>query len=170
MHSDWPSAEASRDTGQTGVPNRFYLFYKPLVERLLAADINPLPTVHGGFTGQWRSFATGYDGIVYVLGIGTGGGNEKTSVFLRVATENRQLIYDALCERKSAIQLDGAEVECWKNDDLNLNGLSISTDASVDDPEERQEETRAWMFENLPRFRAAVQPHLDIVMAELQSE
>ena len=168
LDRDWPEAP---DVGldRAGGTDRFALFYRPLVERLLALDIRPLGTTHGGFTGRWRSFSTGYERVVYGLRVGTGGRDEETAVFLEVRTENRRQIFDALLERRLEMQetLAGVELECY---DLTENcGLLISAEASVDDPEERQEETRDWMFRNLRRLMAAAQPHVDAVMTQFQA-
>ena len=62
-------------------------------------------------------------------------------------------------------ELEDTEVEVWETD--STCGLSISTEASVDDSEEKREATRAWLLENTTRFKAAVQPHLDRAIAEL---
>ena len=171
LRADWPAApsvEVDDDAVRMATPDRFTMYYRPLVERLLAADIRPLPTTYGGFTGRWRSFSAGYERIVYGLRIGASR-SDQTAVFLEVRTENRQQIYDALRERQSEIQevLDGEVLECYQ---LAANcGLSISTEASVDDPDDKQDEIREWMFRNLRRLMVAAQPHLDAVMNDLQS-
>ena len=99
--------------------------------------------------------------------IGTGGDDVETSVFLQMMTENRQQICGALGGHLAEFQsdLDGAEVKVWETH--NACGLSISTEASVDDPEEEREKTRTWLIENLARFKTAVQPYLELVITEL---
>ena len=171
LRTNWPeapSAEVDDDAIRMVTPDRFLMYYRPLVERLLAADIRVLPTIYGGFTGRWRSFATGHERIVYGLRIGTGGDDVNTAVFLEVRTENRQQIYDALRERQSEMQreLFGAALECYEFSEAC--GLAISTEASVDDPEDQQDETRDWMFRNLRNLISAAQPHLDAVVEKLQ--
>lgn len=173
LHTDWPeapSAEADEDAMGMATPDRFQMYYRPLVERLIAADIRPLPTIYGGFTGRWRSFSTGHERIVYGLRVGTGGGDAETSVFLEVRTENRQQICEALRERQAEMQKEpaGAVLECYEFPESC--GLTISTEASVDDPEAKQEETREWMFRNLRHLISAAQPHLDTVMEKLQPD
>ncbi len=173
LHTDWPeapSAEVDDDAVRMASPDRFLMYYRPLIERLLVADIRPLPTIYGGFTGRWRSFSTGYEPIVYGLRIGAGGSDAESAVFLEVRTENRQQIFDALRERQSEIQ-EGLDGEALGSYELTDNcGLLISTEASVDDPDDKQNEIREWMFRNLHRLMATAQPHLDAVMRNLQSD
>ena len=160
-------AATNLSSGRTTTPNRFALFYRPLIARLRQQGIDPMGPRNGGFTGRWRSFSTGHDRIVYATMIGTGGEDVETSVFLQIMTENCQQIYGALGGHLAEIRsdLDGAEVEVWETH--NACGLSISTEASVDDPEEEREKTRTWLMENLARFKTAVQPYLEQVITEL---
>ena len=152
---------------KTTTPNRFALFYRPLVARLRQQDLPPIGPKSGGFTGRWRSFPTGHDGIVYVTGVGTGGDDLSTSVFLQIMTENREQIRRSLRDYQAEMQNDlgDMEVNVWESD--GACGLSISTEASVDDSEEEREATRTWLLENLARFKATVQPQLDQVMTVL---
>ena len=61
-------------------------------------------------------------------------------------TDNRQQICKSLCGHQNEIQneLEGTEVDVWEVD--NACGLSISTEASVDDSEEKREATRTWLL------------------------
>ena len=162
-------AAANLSSTKATTPNKFALFYRPLVARLRQQDLSPIGPKSGGFAGRWRSFPTGHDGIVYVTEVGTGGDDLTTSVSLQIMTENRQQILGSLCEYQAEIQNDlgDMEVEVWETD--NACRLSISIEASVDDPEEKREATRAWMLENLERFKAVVQPKLDHVISSLAS-
>ena len=172
LHTDWPeapSAEVDDDAVRMASPDRFLMYYRPLVERLMVADIRPLPTIYGGFAGRWRSFSTGYERIVYGLRIGAGRSDAESAVFLEVRTENRQQIFDALRERQSEIQ-EGLAGETLGSYELTANcGFLISTEASVNDPDDKQDEIREWMFRNLRRLMEAAQPHLDAVMNDLKS-
>ena len=160
-------AAANLSSTRTTTPNRFALFYRPLITRLRQQGILPIGPRNGGFTGRWRSFPAGYDGIVYVTGTGTGGDDLTTAVYLQIMTDNRQQICQSLCGHQNEIQneLEGTEVDVWEVD--SACGLSISTEASVDDSEEKREATRTWLLEHLARFKAAVQPRLDQVMTAL---
>ena len=60
LNTDWEEA-TDFEPNPTSTTDRYALFYRPLVERLLGLDIRPLPTIYGGFTGRWRSFSTGYE-------------------------------------------------------------------------------------------------------------
>ena len=104
-------AAANLSSTRTATPNRFALFYRPLITRLKQQGILPIGPRNGGFTGRWRSFLTGYDGMVYVTEIGTGGDDLTTSVYLQIMTENRQKIYQSLCGCQTEIQseLEGTE-------------------------------------------------------------
>ena len=89
-------------------------------------------------------------------------------MFLSVRGENHQQVYDALCEHRTEIDAElGVAVIDWQQAERE-SWIAVKTDAALSDSEEHQEATRAWMVENLPKFKGVIDPYLNRVMAELQ--
>ena len=47
------------------------------------------------------------------------------------------------------------------------SGVHVRTDCSIDDQPEKLEETRAWMIENLLKFKAVFEPRLEKILSEI---
>ena len=47
-------------------------FYLPLTNKLRERGIDAINPQQHGFSGRWRVFHTGYEGIVYMFGLGRG--------------------------------------------------------------------------------------------------
>ena len=79
-------------------------------------------------------------------------------------------VFEALKEEREEIEssLD-ANWDWWRIDRRwNIAAVRIEMDCSIDDPPEKHEETRAWMLENLPKFKEILNPRLEQILAELQ--
>ena len=91
-------------------------------------------------------------------------GNERT---------NR--IFDALQEESEQIEarfnfIDNSKLEWLRRDGTGYSGIHIRTDCSIDDPPEKLAETKAWMIENLLKFKAVFEPRLERILAEIPSD
>lgn len=145
-------------------------YYRPLTSRLRTEGIVAMGGRHGGFTGSYRSFRTGYEDqrIYYALQIGDNEG--KSWVWLLLNNSDIQrTVYDTLYEDREQIAAEMANVELeWETaEDGSFSWVGASTDASLNASEEELEQTRAWMFDNLVQLRNAIQPRLNRVVAEL---
>ena len=164
--SEGPAAsDASDDEPATG--HRAYgRYYRPLTETLHGEGIQALGGRWGGFTGSFRSFRTGYeeDRIYYALQIGDQDG--KSWIWLLISNDHHQTIYNALSQHRSEIdqEIVGHTLQWETSEEEGFSWVGMSTDATIDDAEEKLEATRSWMFDGLTKLRAAVQPRLDEVM------
>ena len=142
-------------------------YYRPLTEQLNGEGVYAIGGRWGGFTGSYRSFRTGYedDGILYALQIGDAEG--KSWVWFHIRNDDHRAIYDALGEYRSNIDCEIANdsLEWVTSEEEGYSWVGVSTDAAIGDPDEKLEEIRVWMFENLVSLRNAMQPRLDEVMA-----
>ena len=146
-------------TGTTA--NTYYAnFYRPVVAQLRRSGL--LPVSRGGWRGRWRPFQTGYPSIVYAAGLS----EDKAWAFLDVYGADNQHIYHALTKHRAEIdaQLNGG-AEWEQGEDQSWVGLQ--TEAVTSDPMLNLEAVGQWIAENLLRLRAAVQPYLDQVMADV---
>ena len=164
-------AKRVQDRSPSKAINQAYTaFYQPLVLQLRQEEqFGNLG--RSSWRTKWRSFPTGYDGIVYGLEVGNDD-NPGAHAFLQIETENRQVIFDALSKRKEQIdgKMPGLSVK-WDTYTNCLN-IGVSMDSSVkvsaSNPSSH-DATREWMRKSIVNLRDAVQPLLDEVMEELES-
>ena len=146
-------------------------FYQPLVDALSGKGIIRIPRGRrGGWYSKWRAFETGYNDIFYGLSVDDDG---AASAFLQIETENRQMVFDALGEYRDQIANDIVESQVqWYTYDNCLN-IGVEMDTAMTPPIDASGKdggTRTWMRVNLVKLRNAIQPHLDNIMSELQSD
>lgn len=161
--------ERQRRNTVASIATRYAEFYRPLVAQLRIADLPPVS--RGGWRGKWRAFQTGYDHIFYSLGledVGEARAYFEVSGRFEASGGDVQAVYDALHQHRTQIdaELGDGEVE-WRRGERTF-WIATKTEASLDDTEEKHEETREWMASNLLKLRDVIQPRLDQIMAELQ--
>ena len=99
-----------------------------------------------------------------------------TSLYVGKARDERtNLIFDALQNEKEQIEVsfdaaNDVELQWMRDDGTGYSGVHIRTDCSVEDPPEKLEETRAWMIENLLRFKAVFEPRLEKILSEIPGD
>lgn len=106
--------------------------------------------------GGWRAFQTGHPGAIYGTGIGEG----KATVFLRIYGTDRQKIHRALLQRREKITGRVGGTILWQEGRF---GVAMARDEAMGltAPEAELETARQWMADNLLALRNAPQPHLD---------
>ena len=124
-------------------------------------------TGKGGYRGRWRSFQTGYPGVLYSTALDEG----KAQVHLSLTGTDHQRTYDALIRQQAEIDAALGRTAKWHQGDRE-SWLRLETEhleaVRQWGPEEDLETVRGRMAENLLRLRAAVQPYLDQVMGAAQ--
>ena len=145
-------------------------FFLPLLGDLRSAGFTDKDSVTAG---NDQSFPSGYSTIDYHVGFWGGSANAVLSIYLYVATfdpDRNKRIFDAMYQHRQ--EIEGAVPEVWwgRGNGQNEAVVGISTPGSVEDPEEKLDEIRAWASKNMPRFKAVIQPCLERVMSELPPE
>ena len=89
--------------------------------------------------------------------------------------ERTNLIFDALEKEKEQIEasfdaVNDIELQWKRNDGTGYYGVHMRRDGSIDDPPEKLEETRAWMIENLIKFKAVFEPSLEKILSDDRGE
>lgn len=156
-----PQSTTGRESNAVLTRNQRYAqFYRPLADQLRRAGLPPAG--RGGWRGKWRAFQTGHVPHFYSLGLEDVG---EARVYFEARGEDAQVVYDALREPREEIdrELSDATIE-WHD---GQRWIALKTKASLDDTEEKHEETREWMASNLLKLRDVIQPRLDQIMADL---
>ena len=109
-------------------------------------------------------------GINYYATLRPGG---SVTVSLEIGTRDAALndrIIKALGESRHEIESEmGFEPE-WSNGGRARAFIVISSDGSIDDPEERQAEVQTWLLDTLAAMKSALDPRLQQIVAELDAE
>ncbi len=119
-------------------------FYLPLTERLRDRGIDAINPQQHGFSGRWRAFHTGYEGIVHMLVLDEDG---QDSVGLRF--DDKQLhrpIYETLWQAQDQIQKEIPTARVERYEDDTVLWIGVSKDAYDSKPVPQRLWTRDWMF------------------------
>ncbi|MYI46709.1 MAG: hypothetical protein F4123_10105 [Gemmatimonadetes bacterium] len=144
--------------------SRYGDFYRPLAARLRRSGMPPVGK--GGWRGRYRSFQTGYPDAIYTTALDREEGKAHANLLLTGADHQRT--YDALRRCRADIEAKLDHPATWHQGDHNSR-IKLETegfDALRDwGPEEALETVRERLETLLLRLRAAVEPHLDDVIA-----
>ena len=148
---------------------RHYDFFQPLTTKLLGEGFADKAVQEFNHTD--RFFPSRLN-----PGIGYAASFWKNSawVTLHIRTEDNQRsnqIFDGLRKQQGQIEECLEADWLWQRwDNYTFSSINMRRDGSIDDPPERLEEIRAWMAEQLPKLKEVLDPHLERVLNELQSE
>ena len=154
-----------QDTPMPKRKEQYYEFFRPLIVELTGTGCFDRPVFLFGYTG--RLFRSRVDPRI---GYGVSLENEKDAwVTLQIRTDDKaqtNQIFDKLFIFREEIQgrIDvGADVEwAWnKHEPHTFASINIRKDGSIDDLPRKLEDTRAWMRENLIKFRDFFDSRLD---------
>ncbi len=143
-------------------------FFQSLADELDIEDLNLNTT--GPYTSHWQA-RTHLDGsISYYASFESG---RKAWVYLWIATddlEKNRRIYEALrnCASDLERELDGGIKWIGRRGRRSQFSLGISKEGSIDDSDEKIDDTRDWMLEYIPKFMDAVNPRLEKIWETLQ--
>ena len=148
-----------------------YDFFQPLVTKLRADDFADSDRQYFGHIG--RIFPSrvnqdfGYSVYFYRV--------NSAWVTLHIATENKELNKQVFDKLKADLDQIEASVDAgpdpewhWsRHDRYSFSTISVRRDGSISDSPDKLEETRAWMLNLLPKFKAVFDPRLaDILGSE----
>ena len=161
--SEWPKFEYPPEK------QKYLDFFRPLVADMVEQDIverNLAKPVND------QLFPSGHSAVDYHVGF-WGGGNSVLSIYLYVATsdpDRNKRIVNALYQHRQEFEGELPEVWWGTGNGQNEAVVGISTPGSIEDREEKLDEIRAWASENIPKFKAVIQPYLEQVMSEVQPD
>ena len=148
---------------------RYYDFFQELLGDLRGAGFTDTAYVR---IGNDQSFPSGHSSIDYHVGF-WGGSNSVLSIYLYVATfdpDDNKRIANAMYQHRQEIEEALPEVWWGRGNGQNEAEVGISIPGSIEDSDERLDEIRAWASENVPKFKAVIQPCLEQVISELPAD
>lgn len=166
----WPGGWDKEATLPSNPPRgvEYETFFRPLIARLMNtgfADESP----YRRFDHLDRSFDSCIDGISYSVSLE---GANDAWVTLRIQTGEKDLtqhVFDALERDRELIEsaIDAGRRHRWYWNGKNRHGwcsVSIRTEGSIHDPQEKHEATRAWMLDYLPKFKEFFDPRVGEIL------
>ena len=140
-------------------------FYLPLTNKLRERGIDAINPQQHGFSGRWRVFHTGYEGIVYMLALDEDG---QDSAGLRFSDKERhKVVFEALRRDQDQVrqEIPTTWVEWLEYETVMWIGVSKEADRSLPVPERVW--TKDWMYANLISVINALQLRLSKSMQGL---
>ena len=147
---------------------RYYDFFQPLITELAQIGFADKTPQRVGGTG--RLFASPRnEGIGYQVSVEKWDNRDAAWAVINIRTEDKDLtkrIFDELQTHRDDIEssIDPGPDSQWEW--LRFNGayssqIGVSRPGSIDDPQEKLEETRAWMLDMLPKLKEVFDPRLE---------
>ena len=137
-------------------------FYLPLTEQLKEHGIDAINPQQHGFSGRWRTFHTGYEGIVYMLALDEEG---QDSAGLRFSDKQlHRPIYETLRQAQDQIQKEIPTARVEWCEDATVLWIGVSKDVDDSAPVPQRFWTRGWMFTNMINVKNALQLRLSRAM------
>lgn len=161
----WAKRAKQTATGVTSLDSgKRIQFYQPLVDALRERG-HAMPAQARSW---WNPVPSSVDKITYYPYLVAAG----TSVYLDIRTSDREhneRIFDALHEEKASIEETLSLPLAWERAKTKITLFGDGT-ASLDDSPEKLAEVRNWMLEALPRLKNVLDPRLERIVGEIQSE
>ena len=112
---------------------------------------------------QYRASHEGRNDAWVSLYVGMAGDERTEWIFSALKKENEQIqaTLNVTCN---------AQLQWMQDDGTGRSGVHIRRDGSIDDPPEKLEQTRAWMIENLIKFKAVFEPRLKNILSEIPDD
>ena len=155
----------AQTTELTDRQKRYVQFWRPLLERLKSE--------HGWNIGTENKY--------YEYVVGSGFSNMARRMRLTWENEARvelmiqssdadwnKAVFDLLKESQERIEADiGAALHWDRGEDTKSCRIGVSRNGSLDDSEEELDEIRAWMIDNVQRFRPVFRPYLEDALSRV---
>ena len=103
---------------------------------------------------NWYSFSAGIFGISYSASFAHGN-KVRAEIYIDTGdAEKNKAIFDSLKADKASIEAEFGEALSWERlDDKRASRVAVYREGSINDSEERLEETRRWLIDNLLKFK-----------------
>lgn len=169
LDREWPKPRVLSPDEQAQLPQKSQAFFQRLLRDLRRKGFTDRTAPQAG---QGLALPSGFSGITYNAGFGW----DAAFVFLWIYVGSRpesNKIFETLSQFQSEITSECSDVQF---DVIGQYGgwrrvsIGMSRDGHLADSDDVLDEIRTWMVDAIVRLKAAIEPRLKIVMAQLQSE
>ncbi len=150
---------------------RYIDFFEPLIDRLRDSNFAAVrPIRMFDHTGRYFPSIEN-DGIWYAASLE---GKNDAWVTAHIRCEDNEMtknLFDKLEANKdqiesSLIAYPEPEWRWLRHDRYSFSSINIRKDGSIDDPEDKLEETRTWMLDLLPKLKEVFDPRIAALLAD----
>ena len=166
--NDWrkQSIRRRREASVSEKGERYRQFWQPLLERLNREDGWRVKTDN---TDSWYSAGSGISEVWRMMSFYVR--NREAAAELWIQTSNKdwnKSFFDRLKESQVDIEAElGTELLWERLDNNKTSRVGIRRDGSIDADPDELDEIRAWMFDNVVRFKRVFLPYLKKVREQL---
>ena len=149
---------------------QYYEFFQPLVTKLIGEGFADKAVNYFDHTGRFFPSRSDED-TGYAVSFWKNGAWVSLHIRTWDSIERNNRIFDELQKAKPEIEESlNAEWVWHRFGPHSFSTISIRRDGSIDDPPEKLEESRGWILDQLPKLKKVLDPRLERVLKELQSE
>ena len=149
---------------------QYRAFYQPLVDQARELGLTNKTTATAVRYQRLAQSEAG-DGIRYAVRFYSGNRVSATLDIRTPDTERNKQILGRLTEHRDEVEAElGFELNWEKPTRGRSQGVQVLGSGSLDDPEERQNEVRAWMLDMVVALKSALDPRLQQIVADLDAE
>ena len=146
-------------------------FFQPLTADLIRASFADRSAQHFGHTGRFFPSRLAW-GVGYAVSFA---GKNSAWVTFHVQTDDNELtkrMFDELQAERDAIEssIDAGPDPEWhwlRHGRLTFSSINIKRDGSIDDHQEKLEETKAWMLDLVVKFKETFDPRVARILGGL---
>ena len=139
-------------------------FFQPLIAKLMGSDMRFADSYLQCWSYKDRFFPSGFDRYIgYTVYLG----EDHAWVYFHIRTwdsiDLNNRLFDTLKDDHKHIEssIDAQAEWHWDRfDEYSFSTVGIQKSASIDDPPEQLEKTRAWMLDLLPKFKEIFEPRV----------
>ncbi len=155
----WDKNLTLRSREMPPTTRKYYDFFQPLIAELPGAGF--AERVVQRFGPSDRHFPSPLnDGIWYAASL-EGANDAWVTLHIEMGDQRTNRIFDKLKVDKEQIEKCIEDEWHWRrHDSHSYSSINIRRDASIDDPPDKLEETRAWMLDLLPKLKKVFYPRL----------
>lgn len=142
-------------------------FFLQLLGGLRSAGFTDIGSVRAG---NDQGFPSGFPDVTYHAGFW---GGPSLDLYLWIATWDRdrnKQIFDALYQQREEIGKELAGVGWGRRDSQRMSAIYLQKPGSIADSDEKLVELGAWASHMLPKLKSTIQPRLEQIMCQLQSD
>ena len=166
----WDKNLTLRSREMPPTTRKYYDFFQPLIAGLPGADFAERAVQR--FGPSFRHFPSPInDGIWYAASLE---GANDAWVTLHIETGDKKQtkhIFDTLLRQQEQIQECLAGELHWnRHNGQNFSSINLRRDGSIEDPQEKREETSAWMLCTLPKLKQVFDDRVDKILRELPTK
>ncbi len=170
----WDKKSTISDTEPDPEIQKYTKFFEPLIDELLSTGFTAKKPIRMfDYTGRFFPSKEN-DGIWYAASLE---GKNDAWITVHIRADDNEMTKDLFNKLKadknqieSSINKNHPNLE-WRwlrHDRHTFSSINVRKDASIDDPADSLEETRAWMLDLLPKFKKVFDPRIAELLSDQQ--